>query len=46
LIGCIPKSEKGDPSVLRHALNGDEYFSPTELGKFGDNIIKDAWTIP
>jgi hypothetical protein len=45
LIGRVPKSEKGHPSVLRHALNGDVYFSPTELGKFGDNLVKAAWTV-
>jgi hypothetical protein len=46
LIGRVPKSEKGHPSVLRHALNGDSYFSLTELGKFGDNLVKAAWTVP
>jgi hypothetical protein len=37
---------KEHPSVPRHAINGDEYFSPAEIWKARDDIVKAAWTAP
>jgi hypothetical protein len=36
---------KEHPSVPRHAINGDEYLSPTDIGKARDDIVKAAWTV-
>ena len=44
LIGRVTELAKEHPSVPRHAINGDEYFSPTEMGKAHDDIVKAAGT--
>ena len=36
--------EKRHPSVSRHAIHGDEDFSPSEIGKVRDEIVKAART--
>ena len=46
LIGRVPDLEKRHPSVPRHAMDGDEYFSPTEIGKARDDFVKAAWPAP
>jgi len=35
---------KENPSVPRHAIHGDEYFSPGEIWKVRDDIVKAART--
>jgi hypothetical protein len=44
LIGRETKLAKEHPSVSRHAINGNEYISPTEIGKARDDIVKAART--
>ena len=34
----------GEPLALSTSRNGDEYLSPTEIGKARDDLIKAAWT--
>ena len=34
------------PVRPRHTINGDEYFSPAEIGKARDDIVKAARTAP
>jgi hypothetical protein len=46
LIGEETESQKEHPSVPRHPINGDENFSPAEIGKSRDDLVKAAGTAP
>ena len=39
LIGRVTELTKQHPSVPRHPINGEEYLSPTEIGKVRDDIV-------
>ena len=38
-IGRVPDLEQRQPSVSRHPINGEEDFSPTEIGKVRYDIV-------
>ena len=44
LIDRETELTKTHTSIPRHPINGDEYFSPTEIGNARDDLVKAAQT--